>query len=364
MHILWYGKLSPFCGNVTYCREITGALARRGHQLSFAHFGSEASDYPTLNLPYWYKNQMLTLAPKAAREQVKTFLQQDRPDILHASLTIAPLDWQLPHLSDVPCVGTFHPAFDRRLSISSLFQRFTYQMYAPHLRHYAATIVFSELQKQLLLACGLPAARVEVIANGVDPDLYCPGSPVQIAATKAEFAATQIVIYQGRLSPEKNLAALLQAWQLAQRPADCKLLIMGDGSLATQLQREFKDPSIVWLGFVRDRERRIQLLQAADIFVLPSLVEGLSLALLEAMACQTAVIATDVGADGEVINQEAGIGLEPRQVARQLVPILEQLSHDPARVQTLAQRARQRVLERYTLARNLDQLEALYQRLV
>ncbi|NJK72539.1 MAG: glycosyltransferase family 4 protein [Synechococcaceae cyanobacterium SM2_3_60] len=46
------------------------------------------------------------------------------------------------------------------------------------------------------------------------------------------------------------------------------------------------------------------------------------------------------------------------------MPLLEQLSHEPAQVQTLAQRARQRVLERYTLQRNLDQLEALYQRLI
>ncbi len=139
---------------------------------------------------------------------------------------------------------------------------------------------------------------------------------------------------------------------------------MGDGSLAAPLQREFNDPSIVWLGFIRDRDRRIQLLQAADIFVLPSRVEGLSLALLEAMACGCAVIATDVGADGEVINDEAGISLDPHRVIPQLVPILEQLSRDPAHVNTLAQRARQRVLARYTLQRNLDQLEALYRRLV
>ncbi len=270
----------------------------------------------------------------------------------------------MPRLSRVPCVATFHPAFDRRLSVSSLFQRFTYQIYAPHLRHYAATIVFSELQKQLLVACGVPAARVEIIANGVDPDLYCPGDPAQIAATKAEFDADQIVIYQGRLSPEKNSVALLRAWQQAQRPTGCKLLIVGDGSLAAPLQREFNDPSIVWLGFIRDRDRRIQLLQAADIFVLPSRVEGLSLALLEAMACGCAVIATDVGADGEVINDEAGISLDPHRVIPQLVPILEQLSRDPAHVNTLAQRARQRVLARYTLQRNLDQLEALYRRLV
>ena len=108
------------------------------------------------------------------------------------------------------------------------------------------------------------------------------------------------------------------------------------------------------------RLRRLALLQLAEVFLLPSLVEGLSLALLEAMASGTACVATDAGADGEVLEGGAGIVISTQGVTTQLRTLLPVLRDQPVLTAELGRRARTRVLERYTLARNIDALEALY----
>jgi glycosyltransferase involved in cell wall biosynthesis len=116
-----------------------------------------------------------------------------------------------------------------------------------------------------------------------------------------------------------------------------------------------------WLGFIADETMRIQLLRAADAFILPSLVEGLSLSLLEAMACGTACLATDAGADGEVLENGAGIVLQTQGVTAQLKILLPLLRDHPEITELLGRKARERVLERYTFAENMVQLERLYE---
>jgi glycosyltransferase involved in cell wall biosynthesis len=118
--------------------------------------------------------------------------------------------------------------------------------------------------------------------------------------------------------------------------------------------------NIIWLGFIADEQRRIEILQAADVFILPSLLEGLSLSLLEAMSCGVACVATDAGADGEVLENGAGVILNTHGVTTQLRTLLPQFRDHPEWTTLLGQKARARVLERYTLSRNITQLEKLY----
>ncbi|MEN9212717.1 MAG: glycosyltransferase family 4 protein, partial [Thermostichus sp. DG02_4_bins_136] len=93
------------------------------------------------------------------------------------------------------------------------------------------------------------------------------------------------------------------------------------------------------------------------------LIEGLSLSLLEAMACGLAPVATDVGADGEVLMDGAGILLDPKRVTSDLQTLLPLLRDQREFTQLLGMKARQRVLERYTLSRNITQVEQLYREL-
>ena len=163
--------------------------------------------------------------------------------------------------------------------------------------------------------------------------------------------------------PPRTREALLRAWRLV-RPAGCLLVIVGDGPLRQALQGNSDEHDVLWWGYEANLQQRVALLQAADVFLLPSLVEGLSLALLEAMASGTACVATDAGADGEVLEGGAGIVISTQGVTTQLRTLLPVLRDQPVLTTELGRRARERVLERYTLARNIEQLEQLYAELV
>jgi len=367
MHIAWIGKKSPFCGNVTYSREVTNALLDRGHQVSFLHFAQEESDphnwpdCPEVTLPFLYKSQVYTIPSLKASKVLTESLRHLKPDIVHASLTLSPLDFLLPEICaelNLPLIATFHTPFSSKgAKLKSGTQLLAYQLYAPFLVNYDRVIIFSQIQRDLLARLGVPAGNVAVIPNGVDVQKYSPG-PSKI---KAELKAERLFVYQGRLATEKNVEALLRAWKQAEMQPESKLLIVGDGPLTPAL-KPFYGPEygISWMGFVADENRRLEILRGCDVFILPSLVEGLSISLLEAMACGLACLATDVGADGEVLENGAGILLSPRRVTSQLSTLLPLFQDHPELTTLLGQKARKRVLERYTLSRNITQLERLY----
>ena len=185
MHIAWLGKKSPFCGNVTYGREITNHLLDRGHQVSFFHFAQQEEsdqkwrDCPEVFLPYLYKSQISTVPSPRSRQVLMRSLRESKPDIVHASLTLSPLDFRLPDICrelEIPLVATFHPPFDSKLrNLKSSTQFLTYQLYAPCLARYDRVIVFSRIQRDLLVKLGVPREKLAIIPNGVDPQKYAPG---------------------------------------------------------------------------------------------------------------------------------------------------------------------------------------------
>ncbi|MCP2732019.1 glycosyltransferase family 4 protein [Limnofasciculus baicalensis] len=367
MHIAWIGKKSPFCGNVTYGREVTNALLDRGYQVSFLHFAQEEVDDSTffgcqeVSLPCLYKSQIYTVPTLGASKVLSQSLKQLKPDVVHASLTLSPLDFLLPEICEdlnIPLVATFHPPFDgKRRNLKSGTQLFTYQIYAPFLANYDRVIVFSKMQRDFLMRLGVPTKKLAVIPNGVDEQKYSPGC----SRLKLQFNAERLFVYQGRIAPEKNVESLLRAWKQSDMGENSKLLIVGNGSLLSNLM-PFYGPEygIIWLGFIADEQQRIEILRGADVFILPSLLEGLSLSLLEAMSCGIACMATDAGADGEVLEDGAGVILSTHQVATQLRTLLPLLRDHKDWTTLLGQKGRGRILERYTLSNNITQLEVLY----
>ncbi|MEO1393455.1 MAG: glycosyltransferase family 4 protein [Cyanobacteria bacterium J06634_5] len=366
MHIAWLGKKTPFCGNVTYGREITNALLDLGHRVTFLHFAppdeapEDHSGYEEVSLPFIFKSQILTIPALGSARLLAETLEKLKPDVVHASLILSPLDFKLPdicHSLGLPLVATFHPAFDRkRRNLSSSTQHFAYQVYAPRLANYDKVIVFSKIQRNLLAKLGVPISRIAVIPNGVDIERYTPGP----SSIKAQLEAEQIYVYQGRLAIEKNVESLLKGWKASKMGLRNKLVIVGSGPLESSLKAFYSDSNIVWMGFVANEARRIEILRAADCFILPSLVEGLSLSLLEAMACGPACVATDAGADGEVLEHGAGVILNTQKVSSQLQTLFPLFREHPEIMALLGKKARARVLERYTLGENIMLLEQLY----
>ena len=382
-HIAWLGKKTPFCGNVIYGLSTTEALKARGHQTSFIHFdnpkapGSSTSllaNDPDVSLPYLVKSQVYTIPSPGAQRELRESLERLQPDLVHASLTLSPLDFRLPELCQqlgVPLVATFHPPFDASLrNLTAGTQQLTYQLYAPALSKYDRVIVFSDLQAEFLARLGVREDRLAVIPNGVDTNQWSPSDPrtepgitppigSAMHQVRCRLGQERVFLYMGRVATEKNVEALLQSWRLVAMQG-CRLVIVGEGPLRSTLQNSYDDDDVLWWGYEADLATRIALLQCAEVFVLPSLVEGLSLALLEAMASGCACVATDAGADGEVLAGGAGIVMSTLGVTSQLRTLLPVLRDQPVLTRELGRQARERVLERYTISRNIDALEQLY----
>ena len=378
VHIAWLGKKSPFCGNVTYGNSTTEELKARGHRISFIHFDNRSSSNsssplflandPEVSLPYLIKSQVYTIPSPKAEKELRLSLVRLKPDIVHASLTLSPLDFKLPELCNeinVPLIGTFHPAFDaKNRSLTASTQQLTYQLYAPSLAKFDKLIVFSELQKNFLEKLGVPKEKQIIIPNGVNENIWKPFCErnEKYDQVKNKLGDERIFLYMGRIANEKNVEELLRSWRQTKNN-NCKLVIVGDGPMKPTLENSFStlnEDKLIWWGPELDLETRVAIMQIAEVFLLPSLVEGLSLSLLEAMSTGTACVATDAGADGEVLDDGAGIVISTDNVSTQLKTIIPILVEHPSFTKYLGVKARNRVLEKYTITKNIDSLEKVY----
>src|SRR6202011_3576248 len=169
--------------------------------------------------------------------------------------------------------------------------------------------------------------------------------------------------YVGRLDPEKNVDVLLSAFHEAAPPPSLRMVVVGGGLEARRLKRRFADRQITFTGVITEERERIAILRASDAFFLPSTVEGLSLAMLEAMACGAATVATDVGSDGEALRG-AGVVLDPGHLDAELRLAVRLLVESPDVCSLLGGLARRRAEERYSITSNLDSLLGLYGQLL
>ena len=378
VRIAWLGKKSPFCGNVSYGNLITDHLKKRGHNVSFIHFdnhlpnnksqSSFLSNAPEVSLPYLIKSQVYTIPSPRAEKELKDYLEKLKPDIVHASLTLSPLDFRLPEICqqmNVPLVATFHPAFDSKIrNLTASAPQLTYKLYAPSLAKFNRAIVFSQDQKEVLAKLGVSSEKQMIIPNGVDQNIWKPSDKINKSHVllREKIGRKRIFLYMGRIANEKNIEALLKAWRQT-KSKNCILLIVGDGPMKPSLEHNFSDlekEHLIWWGEESNLEIRVAIMQIAEVFFLPSLVEGLSLSLLEAMSSGTACVATDAGADGEVLENGAGIVISTDDVTTQLKTMIPILQDHPNFTKILGIKARERVIERYTIQKNIDRLENVY----
>lgn len=200
---------------------------------------------------------------------------------------------------------------------------------------------------------GVAPGKVTTIWNGIDITKFAYKEP----------ATGGPVVAVARLSPEKDVFTLLDAVALAaRRDPDIRLEIAGDGSCRADLERHASQlelgEHVRFLGEVRDVSA---LLARAGMFVLPSLTEGISLTLLEAMARGLPVVATAVGGNPEVIVEGETGFLVPSGASGLMAERLLQLRHDPDRARDLGRDGRARIEQHFDIRRMIADYEALYQ---
>src|SRR6202165_3328628 len=331
LRVAWLGHQSGRAGDglLTYSREIVAGLRARGVKVFFVHHGAlPAITDDTLTLESRTGSHRYIISSPRTKRSITDLLRREHVDVVHVSLSFSTLiDFGLPELCHelgLPAVATFHVPYDSRFGLWQGISTAVYRLYAQSLASFDRVVIFSEQQKTLLEHYGVPPENVAVIPNGVDIDKYAPGA----TDFKQSLEASALVGYLGRVDPEKNVDILVRAFQDVDAPEDVKLVVVGSGSEKRRLDRRYGSARVVFTGQVMDEAKRIAMLRAMDVFVLPSMVEGLSLSLLEAMACGVAPVATDVGSDGEALRG-AGIVVDTKDLDGQLRLALRTLIEFP-----------------------------------
>ena len=209
-----------------------------------------------------------------------------------------------------------------------------------------------------------PPGKLFTIPNGVDTDRY--GAPVDGAAVRARLGlpAGRLVTVVAKLMEQKGHRVLLDALPgVVERHPDLQVALAGEGPLRDEIARQAAALGLAArVHFVGNRSDVADLLAASDLFLLPSLWEGLPMALLEAMASRLPVIATAVsGSRDVVVNDESGLLVPPGDAAALSVAMAELLA-DPARAARLAEGARTRVEESFSARTQARRHVALYRR--
>lgn len=224
-------------------------------------------------------------------------------------------------------------------------------------------VAVSSQVREELLASGFRAAAVLTIPNGVDTARFRPAEAKATLRERLNLRG-RTVTFVGRLVPEKGLDCLLRAWSsLDLAPTDV-LLLAGDGPERAALENLARQLGIAgrvrFLGKADEPER---ILQASDLFVLPSFTEGMPNSLLEAMATGLPCIATRVGGIPDLIaNGQNGL-LVPPGDPKALAEAMDHVLGDPQGAARLGVEARRTVEGTYSIDRVAERYVALYREL-
>jgi sugar transferase (PEP-CTERM/EpsH1 system associated) len=299
--------------------------------------------------------------------RVYRLLRELRPAIVHTR-NLAALELQLPAaLARVPLrihgehgrdVEDLHGE-NRRL------QRLR-RVYSPLVHRYVT--VSRDLRDYLVHRVGIDAERIEQIYNGVDAERFHPAAADEPALPGCPFDARQhwIVGTVGRLQAVKNQALLVRAFAraLQQAPAmraDARLVVAGDGPLAATLAEQVAEQRLgdfVWLA--GERSDTPALMRSLALFVLPSLGEGISNTILEAMASGLPVLATAVGGNVELVQPGVTGELVPSDDEAALADALVARHRDRAATAALGRQARKVAEAHFSLGSMAEAYRQLY----
>ncbi|MDQ1656961.1 MAG: alpha-maltose-phosphate synthase [Cryptosporangiaceae bacterium] len=221
---------------------------------------------------------------------------------------------------------------------------------------------------------GVDPAKVHVVHNGVDTQLYSP-DPAQDALVKHGIDPSRpYVLYVGRITRQKGLPHLLAAAHRLEPGVQLVLCASAPDTpeIAAEVRREVatltaeRGGGVIWLQDMLPREELIQVLSHATVFVCPSVYEPLGIVNLEAMACETAVVASAVGGIPEVVaDGETGI-LVPYDPADEagfeatLAEGINSLVRDPARAAEMGKAGRQRAVDLFSWEAIAEQTVTVY----
>jgi glycosyltransferase involved in cell wall biosynthesis len=269
------------------------------------------------------------------------------------------------HAKRLPLVATIHATeFGRNHGLHNATQNYISNVeWWLTFEAWKVIVCSRYMENELKYVFQLPADKVRVIPNGVDPENYVRRSE----RVRRDFYAApeeRMVFYVGRLVREKGVQVLLDAVpRVLERMPNTKFVIGGKGpyleELRAQADRLGIAPRVYFTGYIDDGARNA-LYHWADVAVFPSLYEPFGIVALEAMAAKTPVVASGTGGLGEIIEHGLdGLKVPPgdsQALAEQILLVLQ----NPARARMFQERAFRKVREQYDRRRAARETARLY----
>lgn len=269
------------------------------------------------------------------------------------------------HAKRLPLVATIHATeFGRNHGLHNTTQNYISNVeWWLTFEAWKVIVCSRYMENELKYVFQLPADKVRVIPNGVDPENYLRRSD----RVRRDFYAApeeRMVFYVGRLVREKGVQVLLHAVpRVLEQMPNTKFVIGGKGPYLEELQAQADRlgiaPRVYFTGYIDDGARNA-LYHWADVAVFPSLYEPFGIVALEAMAAKTPVVASGTGGLGEIIDHGwDGLKVPPgdsQALAEQILLVLQ----NPGRARMLRERAFRKVREQYDWRKSARETARLY----
>jgi len=293
-----------------------------------------------------------------------------RPMIVH-SRNMSGLDALLPaRIAGVKyCVHSEHGWDIDNLNGEKWKPAFLRRLHSPLINHYIT--VSKHLENYLSRKVGISASRITQIYNGVDTNRFRPARPKSLNVLPPNFADENSIVFGnvGRIQAIKDQKTLVHAFAaLSQSGSDIgdkvRLIIVGDGPLFPALHDLVDSLGIKSKTWMPNAISNVQeVMQAMDVFVLPSLSEGISNTILEAMASGLPVIATAVGGNLELVEEKrTGSFFNPGDI-QSLIQLLAEYASNPSLRYSQSQSARQITIEQFDLTKMVKNYLDIYENL-
>ena len=264
---------------------------------------------------YFYRNPLFFQRALWLQSWVPVKLVIDRIDLFHATNLIAPL------FAACPVVVTIHDLSSLLYPGSHTLSHRIHMSLIPASAKKARKIIVPSLsvKKELEEQLGVPQEKIAVIHEGVGEEFIIISDQVKLAKIKQKYGLPdKYILYVGTLEPRKNVEKLIEGFNSARKNMEgYKLIIVGkrgwqDQTIFNKVTALKLENEVVFLGYVPDEDLPA-LYNLAQAFVYPSLYEGFGLPVLEAMACGTPVITSNLSSLPEVAG-EAGILIDPMNI--------------------------------------------------
>ncbi|MEO7540199.1 MAG: glycosyltransferase family 4 protein [Pyrinomonadaceae bacterium] len=233
-------------------------------------------------------------------------------------------------------------------------------------------IALTSEMKRELETLDIPANKIKIIYNGTE----IPESGAFDADARGKMRADlgleypHIVVFSGRLSKEKNLDVLLNAWKLVcDQVPESHLLLLGEGGSYRSVEEEVReqarklniDDNVHFLGHVPNAK---DYLIASDLFVLPTVAEGMSNSLVEAFACGTAIVATNIPANSEICEDGVNSILVPVADVGRLADAIINVLLSPELAASMAKAARNKAEQALSLDKMVESYIDTYREVI